>query len=546
MAHVVDTLVLGSGIAGLTYALRMAERGTVAVLTKSSQDLTNTAWAQGGIAAVLSDTDSFDSHVEDTIVAGDGLNRLDVVRICVEEGPERIQELMALGVKFDPSRDGSTEAHGLDLTREGGHSQRRVVHSKDMTGAAIQAALSNAVAQHPNIEVLEHRMAIDLITRARLGLQGPDRCLGAYVLDTRATSIDTYLAKSVLLATGGAGKVYLYTSNPDVATGDGISMAWRAGARVANMEFFQFHPTCLYHPEARTFLITEACRGEGGTLRRIDGEAFMSDYHDMADLAPRDVVARAIDSELKRSGDDHVVLDMTHLDAPFVEDHFPGVFKRLMDVGIDMRTQPIPVVPAAHYCCGGVVSDVWGRTNIPGLLVAGETAHTGLHGANRLASNSLLEGLVFSERAARITEEIQGGADLNLEPDIPDWNPGLATDPDELVLVSHAWDAVRRLMWNYVGIVRSNRRLERAKRRLSLLQEEIKSDYWNFTLTQDLIELRNLAVVADLVIDCAMARRESRGLHYTLDYPFKDEDMSSRDTVMIRGRRAVGRRDPNP
>lgn len=543
MAQTVDTLVLGSGIAGLTYALRMAETGTVAVLTKSSQDRTNTAWAQGGIAAVLSGRDSFDAHIRDTIIAGDGLNRPEVVRICVEEGPARIQELMALGVDFDPSRDGSSEAHGLDLTREGGHSERRVVHAKDMTGAAVQEALSRAVSAHPNIEVREHHMAIDLITRARLGLSGPDRCLGAYVLDTQATTIDTYLAKSVLLATGGAGKVYLYTSNPDVATGDGIAMAWRAGARIANMEFFQFHPTCLYHPEARTFLITEACRGEGGVLRRLDGEAFMSSYHEMADLAPRDVVARAIDSELKRSGDDHVVLDLTHLNGAFIEDHFPGVFQRLMSVGIDMRTQPIPVVPAAHYCCGGVVSDAWGRTNIPGLTVAGETAHTGLHGANRLASNSLLEGLVFSERAARITHEVQAGADLDLEPEVPDWNPGLATDPDELVLVSHAWDAVRRLMWNYVGIVRSNRRLERAKRRLALLQAEIKSDYWNFTLTQDLIELRNLAVVAGLVIDCATERRESRGLHYTLDYPFKDDEMSSRDTVMIRGRRAIGRRD---
>jgi len=520
----------------------MAEQGTVAVLTKSSQNLSNTAWAQGGIAAVMSTTDSFDSHVADTIRAGDGLNRREIVRICVEEGPERLRELMALGVQFDPSRDGSTEALGLDLTREGGHSQRRVVHAKDMTGAAVQAALSAAVERHPNVEVLEHRMAIDLITRVRLGLPGADRCLGAYVLDTQAAQIDTYLAKSVMLATGGAGKVYLYTSNPDVATGDGISMAWRAGARVANMEFFQFHPTCLYHPDARTFLITEACRGEGGTLRRVDGSAFMSEYHEMADLAPRDVVARAIDSELKRSGDDHVVLDMTHLDPVFIEDHFPGVFRRLIDVGIDMRSEPIPVVPAAHYCCGGVVSDAWGRTHIPGLLVAGETAHTGLHGANRLASNSLLEGLVFSERAARITREIQAEADLNLEPDVPDWNAGLATDPDELVLVSHAWDAVRRLMWNYVGIVRSNRRLERAKKRLGLLREEIKNDYWNFTLTQDLIELRNLATVADLVIDCAIERRESRGLHYTLDYPHKDDERGLRDTVMVRGRRAIGRR----
>lgn len=533
-----DTLVIGSGIAGLTYALRMAEVGTVAVLAKAGRGVTSTARAQGGIAAVLSQADSFDAHVRDTMEAGDGLNHPDIVRICVEEGPDRVRELMALGVAFDRSRDGSADALGLDLTKEGGHTARRVVHAKDMTGAAIQAALCAAIDAQPNVEVFEDHLAIDLITRRRLGMAGEDRCLGAYVLDQRQTRIDTFLGGVVMLASGGAGKVYLYTSNPDVATGDGIAMAWRAGAQIANMEFFQFHPTCLYHPVARSFLVTEACRGEGGILRRLDGTPFMSGYHPKADLAPRDVVARAIDSELKRTGDDHVVLDMTGLDPGFLTDHFPGVHETLGGVGIDMRVEPIPVVPAAHYCCGGVSSDAHGRSTLAGLLVAGETAHTGLHGANRLASNSLLEGLVFAHRAAAVSPEIQAVGDTSLDPDIPDWNPGLATDPDENVLVSHAWDEVRRLMWNYVGIVRSNRRLERAARRLDLLRQEIARDYWNFTLTQDLVELRNLAVVASLVVDCAMTRTESRGLHFSRDYPQRDDVNWMRDTLVVRGRRS--------
>jgi len=535
MRHSFDTLVLGSGIAGLTYALRMAERGTVAVVTKRDREDTSTRWAQGGIATVMDPEDSFDAHIADTINAGDDLNHPEIVRICVEEGPARLGELIAHGVDF--TRD-SDLPERLDLTREGGHSARRVVHAKDMTGAAVQAGLLAATRAHPNIVFFEHHHAVDLITRRRLGIrEGEDRCLGAYVLDTRSQRVETFLGKVVMLATGGAGKVYRYTSNPDVATGDGIAMAWRAGVPVANMEFYQFHPTCLYHPQAKNFLVTEACRGEGGVLRREDGHAFMADYHPMRDLAPRDVVARAIDSELKRTGDWCVYLDMTHLAAGFLEDHFPGVLAKLLTFGIDMRTQPIPVVPAAHYCCGGVVSDAWGRTPLAGLVTAGETAHTGLHGANRLASNSLLEGMVFGDRAARASEDLIRGAGELLEPEVPDWTVGDARDPDENVLIAHAWDEIRRLMWNYVGIVRSNKRLQRAQRRLVVLNQEIRDDYWEFTLTRDLIEVRNIAQVAALMVDCALTRKESRGLHYTVDYPQRDDANWRRDTVLRRGLR---------
>lgn len=530
MRHHFDTLVLGSGIAGLSYALEMAERGSVAVVTKRGRDDTNTAWAQGGIAAVLDPEDSFEAHARDTVTAGDGLNDEAIVRICAEEGPERIARLVELGVAF------TREDGELALTREGGHSARRIVHSKDMTGAAVQQALARAVAKHPKIQIFEQHMAIDLITLHSERGAADDRCLGAYVLDRGTNAVDTFLAKVVMLATGGAGKVYLYTTNPDVATGDGIAMAWRAGAPIANMEFFQFHPTTLFHPREKTFLITEACRGEGGILRRLDGEAFMPRYHPLADLAPRDVVARAIDNELKRSGDLHVVLDMTHLDPAFLDDRFPGVSQTLLSLGIDMRTQPIPVVPAAHYCCGGVVSDADGRTAVPGLLVAGETAHTGLHGANRLASNSLLEGMVFAHRAAAVSAEIQAGAGDLATSDVPDWNPGLATNPDEKVMVAHAWDETRRLMWNYVGIVRSNRRLVRAKRRLDSLRQEVAHDYWKYIVTADMVELRNIITVAMLIVECALQRQESRGLHYNLDFPERDDEIGPRDTIMRRGR----------
>lgn len=535
MANVFDTVVLGSGAAGLSYALKMAEHGTVAVITKRGRMDGNTRWAQGGIAIVVDKKDSFDAHVNDTIVAGDGLNDLAVVRMCVEEGPARLQELLALGVEFTRN----PEDGALDLTREGGHSARRVVHSKDRTGLSIEEALVRAASAHKNITFFEHHHAVDLITRRRLGLRGPDRCLGVYVLDNTTKKIEVFVGRAVMLATGGAGKVYRYTSNPDVATGDGVAMAYRAGCPVANMEFFQFHPTCLYHPSAKNFLVSEACRGEGGILRRLDGYAFMGDYHPMKDLAPRDVVARAIDSELKRTGDAHVVLDMTHKDARFLEDHFPAIHAELMSFGIDMRVQPIPVVPAAHYCCGGVVVDKDGRTALPGLLAAGEVTHTGLHGANRLASNSLLEAVVYGHRAAQVTRDIQADLGGKAFPDVqvPEWNTGFATDPDENVLVTHAWDEVRTLMWNYVGIVRSNKRLSRASNRLSLLEREIREDYWDFVLTRDLIELRNLSLVASLVVECAQMRQESRGLHYTLDYPQKDDALWLRDTTVMKGSR---------
>lgn len=534
MRHSFDTLVIGSGIAGLTYALEMARYGSVAVVTKRDRDDTNTRWAQGGIATVMDPDDTFDAHVRDTITAGDELNHPDIVRICVEDGPARVRELIAHGVDFTRAAD---DPDALDLTREGGHSARRVVHAKDMTGAAVQAGLSAATRANPNITFFEDHHAVDLITRRRLGMSGDDRCLGAYVLDTVAGRVDTFLGKAVMLATGGAGKVYRYTSNPDVATGDGIAMAWRASVPIANMEFYQFHPTCLYHPQAKNFLVTEACRGEGGILRRIDGAAFMADYHPMKDLAPRDTVARAIDSEMKRTGDWHVLLDMTHLAPAFLEDHFPGVHAKLLEFGIDMRVDPIPVVPAAHYCCGGVQSDDVGRTSLPGLLVAGETAHTGLHGANRLASNSLLEGMVFGHRAASASRELLAAPAVDLHPAVPEWSVGFASDPDEKVLIAHAWDELRRLMWNYVGIVRSNKRLLRAKRRIEVLNREIKDDYWSFTLSRDLIELRNIAQVAELIVDCALTRKESRGLHYTVDYPERDDANWSRDTVLQRGRR---------
>ena len=503
----------------------------------------NTRYAQGGIAVVVDDKDSFAAHIDDTMVAGDGLNDRDIVRICVEEGPARLQELVQRGVQFSRNPDDGQ----LDLTREGGHSARRVVHAKDTTGLSIAEGLVAAASAHKNITFFEHHHAIDLITRRRIGARargGNDRCLGAYVLDEATRKIEVFRAKVVMLATGGAGKVYRYTSNPDVATGDGIAMAWRAGCAVANMEFFQFHPTCLFHPQAKNFLVTEACRGEGGILRRIDGHAFMADYDERKDLAPRDIVARAIDSELKRTGDPHVTLDMTHLKPHFIKEHFPGVSGALHGFGIDMTTQPIPVVPAAHYCCGGVVVDEHGRTNLPGLLAAGEVTHTGLHGANRLASNSLLEAVVFGHRAALVAPAMMVDDTSNdvvaaggSENGVPEWNTGIAKDPDENVLVAHAWDEIRSLMWNYVGIVRSNKRLERARSRLALLEKEIREDYWNFVLTRDLIELRNLALVANLVVECALQRQESRGLHYTMDYPKRDDEHWLRDSVVIRGGR---------
>ncbi len=522
MAIDVDFLVIGSGLAGLNAALRLAEHGRVAVVTKRNLGDSNTSWAQGGIATVIGSDDSIETHLADTLAAGAGLCNEAAVRSIVGDGPQAIERLVALGVAFDRN-----EA-GFDLTREGGHSRRRVLHTADMTGREIARALETAALATTGITVLRDHIAVDLITTKKLGL-GDQRCLGAYVLDSTRGEVHTVRAKATLLASGGAGKVYLYTSNPDVATGDGVAMAYRAGARVANMEFFQFHPTCLYHPQARTFLISEALRGEGGVLRRRDGTAFMKDVHPAGDLAPRDIVARAIDHELKRTGDDYVVLDMTRLDPAFTVQHFPNIHATCLALGIDITKTPIPVVPAAHYMCGGVQTDVRGATSIRGLWAAGEVGCTGLHGANRLASNSLLEAAVVSERAAR---DMVGYARESGTPvELPEWDAGSSVDPDERIVVAHNWDEVRRAMWSYVGIVRSDKRLERAHTRLQALELEIREYYWNVKVFHDLIELRNLATVANLIVRCARARRESRGLHFNIDVPETREEWC-RDTVV--------------
>ena len=523
-----DFLVIGSGVAGLSFALRAAHRGEVIVVTKRSSEDTATNRAQGGIAAVLDPADSFDAHVADTLATGGGLSHPDVVERVVRDGPVRVRELAELGARFS-RKAGADE---LDLTREGGHSARRVVHAGDITGREVQRALLAAVAQTDRITLLEEHMAVDFIEQSRLGAPRR-RVVGAYVLHETSGEVHTYLAKATVLASGGAGKVYLYTSNPDVATGDGVAMAYRAGAQLANMEFFQFHPTSLYHPKAKSFLISEALRGEGGVLRLADGTAFMARHHEMKDLAPRDVVARAIDYEMKRTGQEHVYLDMTHLDAGFVQERFPNIHAECLRWGIDMTKQPIPVVPAAHYLCGGVVVDKDGRTTLPGLWAIGEVSCSGLHGANRLASNSLLEGLVYGHRAA---EALADATSLSHpEIDVPDWDPGSAVPSDEAVVVSQNWDELRRFMWNYVGIVRSDKRLRRAARRIALLQEEIREYYWAHLVNRDMLELRNIAVVAELIVQCAIARKESRGLHYTLDHPERDDANFGGDTLIERG-----------
>jgi L-aspartate oxidase len=525
VALVTDYLVLGSGVAGLSFALAAARHGEVTIVTKRNRDDTATDWAQGGVSAVLSPDDSFERHAADTKEAGAGPCHDVVVDLCVREAPEVIEGLLGVGAHFSRAEGGL-----LDLGREGGHTARRVVHAGDATGREIQRALAEAIKAQPNVKVLDWHTAVDLITLSKFG--GPDYCVGAYVLDERGGKVETILARATVLATGGSGKVYLYTTNPDVASGDGVAMAYRAGAEIANMEFYQFHPTCLFHPTAKSFLISEALRGEGAVLRLPAGEPFMKRHHDMGDLAPRDVVARAIDYEMKRTGSDYVLLDITQRSPEFVRDRFPTIFSECLRLGIDITKEPIPVVPAAHYMCGGVTSDLHGRTSLPGLWAVGEVACTGLHGANRLASNSLLEGLVFGRRAAQKLEQERTKAWS--VPDVPNWEIGSAVPSDEAVVVTHNWDELRRLMWNYVGIVRSTTRLSRAARRIAVLEQEIREYYWKHLVTRDLLELRNIATVAELIIASAATRHESRGLHYMIDYP-RSEDRFASDTVVKRG-----------
>jgi len=537
-----DFLIIGSGVAGLMFALKVADHGSVAVVTKRGVTDSNTMLAQGGIASVFGSLDSFDLHIRDTLDSGAGLCNKEVVGMVVKNGPERICELIDLGVQFNLSNKEKSlnMPPELDLGREGGHSQKRIVHAQDMTGQELEKVLVGHAKSHHNITLFENHIAIDLITcstRMKRGLvttTHEDYCCGAYVFDRITKKVKTFSSKITLLATGGTGKVYLYTSNPDIATGDGIAMAYRAGATLANLEFVQFHPTCLYHPDAKNFLISEAVRGEGGILIDSSGNSFMERYSPLKDLACRDVVARAIDTELKKTGQDSVFLDVSHKSHAFIKERFPNLYEQCLVFGIDMTTGPIPVVPAAHYMCGGVVTDMLGRTDIRNLYATGETACTGLHGANRLASNSLLEALVYAHAAAEQAVQDTHSTDFKSFPETPVWDEVGTTDSDELIMVSQNWDEIRRFMWNYVGIVRSDKRLARANRRIEIIQNEIREYYWNFKVAADLVELRNIATVAELIIKCAMHRKESRGLHYNLGYPERDDSRWQKDTIIRR------------
>ena len=527
-----DVLIIGSGAAGLSLALKLADYASVAVLSKEVLTEGATLYAQGGVSAVLDEHDSIESHVEDTLKAGAGLCDPEVVRLVVEHAQESISWLVKLGVDFTRAENQSDKDSPFHLHKEGGHSHRRIIHAADATGKAIETTLESKVRAHLNIDLYEHHIAVDLITSRKLSKPG-NRCIGAYVLDLIDNEVQVFRARNVVLATGGAGKAYLYTSNPDSCTGDGIAMAWRVGCRIANMEFIQFHPTCLFHPLAKSFLISEALRGEGAKLILANGDQFMHRYDQREELAPRDVVARAIDHEMKRLGEDCVYLDITHKTKDFIKQHFPTIYTRCLDLGIDITTNPIPVVPAAHYTCGGVMINRDGQTDIPGLYAIGEVSCSGLHGANRMASNSLLECVVFAHAAYKDIR--QSLAAIKMPGKLPEWDESRVTDSDEEVVVSHNWEEIRRFMWDYVGIVRTTKRLQRAQHRIQLLQTEITDYYGNFRISKDLVELRNLAVVAELIIESALKRKESRGLHYTTDFPVANIGDKAQNTILQLG-----------
>lgn len=529
-----DFLIIGGGVAGASAALKLSQLGKVALVSKESLFECNTRWAQGGIASVLSEQDSYEAHTQDTIAAGGGLCHEATVRKVVAAGPAAIKELIEMGVPFTPKDPNSQIDFEYHLTQEGAHSARRIIHADDMTGAALQKTLVEQVAKNSNIHLFEFHTAIDLIVTDKIC---PDfsrnRILGAYIINDKENIISAFLAKATILATGGHGKLYLYTTNPDVAAGDGVAMAWRAGARVANLEFMQFHPTCLFHPNAKNFLISEALRGEGAILKSKSGKRFMENEHPLKELAPRDIVARAIDSEIKRTGEPYVLLDISHKNPEFIQQHFPGIYAKCLSLGIDITKEPIPVVPAAHYSCGGIVTDLRGRTGIKALWAIGEVACTGLHGANRLASNSLLEGLVFAQFVYDDLKVLWPDLQNYRLPEVPPWKIGKACEPDEMVVISQLWDEIRRTMWNYVSIVRTEKRLARAAARIDQICQEIETYYWNIIPSRSLVEVRNLAVVAQLTVKCARMRKESRGIHYSLDYPYTDDVNYKKDTVVL-------------